>query len=128
MSNSATTIFDRIASQWKDDPHKSAYIAEARDQTSINFYCQNYELAVALRAAHNMAIDKSATEGGQTGGGEVASKKEGELSISYHKGSSTGSVTDEYFNKSIYGIRLKALRTGSGVTVSVAGITSQDIF
>jgi hypothetical protein len=128
MSSSATTIFDRIASQWKDDPDKSAYIAEARDQTSVNFYCQNYELAVALRAAHNMAIIKPATEGGQTGGGEVASKKEGDLAISYHKGSSTGSVTDEYFNKSTYGIWLKSLRTGSGVTISMAGITNQDIF
>jgi hypothetical protein len=128
MADSASVIFDRIAKQWKDDPDKAAYIAEARDQTSVNFYAKNYELAVALRAAHNMAIDKQGTEGGQTGGGEVSSKKEGDLSISYHKGSSTGSVTDEYFNKSIYGIRLKALRTGSGVTVSVAGIDQNDLF
>lgn len=116
---SATSIFDRIASQLKDDPEKSAYIVEAQGQTSQAYYGTNYDLAVALRAAHNMTIDKQSISGA-SGGGEIASMREGDLGISYHK-SDGGSNDNDYLNKTNYGIRLLGLRRGTCPSVSVTG-------
>jgi hypothetical protein len=116
---SATSIFDRIASHLKDDPEKSEYISEAQGQTSSDYYGSNYDLAVALRAAHNMTIDKQ-SESGADGGGEIASKREGDLAIGYHK-SDGGGDDNDYLNKTNYGVRLLGLRRGTCPSVSVTG-------
>lgn len=122
---SASTIFDEIASNLSADPNKSTYISRARDQTSSFFYgTTNYELAVALLAAHNMTLDKASITG--TGTGELAGKREGDLSVTYQK-SGADSPGGSDFDLTNYGKRLKGLRAGSGSFMYVQGVEEVDL-
>ncbi len=79
----ATAILDIIAPQFASDDDKTSFIGYARGRTSLSYYGTNLEMAVALRAAHMMTLRDIAVAGG--GGGEVASKREGDLAIFYYK-------------------------------------------
>jgi hypothetical protein len=117
---SATSIFDRIASHLKDDPEKSEYISEAQGQTSSDYYGTNYDRAVALRAAHNMTIDKPAESGVNSSGGQIVGKREGDLSLTFSQsGIEPGSNED--LSRTSYGVTLLGLRKGTCPSVSVTG-------
>lgn len=116
MAQTASAIFDIIASQYATDPNKTDYITWARDMTSTCWYGDNTERAIALRAAHMLTLDKRAQDNG--GGGEIASKREGDLAISYHKGN-----TDDNSDLALtpYGRQLAGLRKASGAFIGVTG-------
>lgn len=116
MSQGASAIFDIIAPQLASDPAKTDYISWARDRTNICYYGTQAERAVALRAAHMMTLDKLVQSSG--GSGEIASKREGDLSISYHK-SSNGQGSD--LSSTGYGRQLIGLMEGSGAFIGVTG-------
>lgn len=122
--STASSIFDKIAPQYITDPDKADFIALSRGQISTCFYGTNTELAVALRAAHMMVtrdIEKAKYDSGGAGG-EIASKREGDLSVSYHKAESgNSSVKDLYLLLSSYGKQLAELRAGSGAFIGVTG-------
>jgi len=113
----ASQILDLIAPQYMADPNKASFIILARGQTSLCFYGTNYERAVALRTAHMLALRDAAQSG--AGGGEVASKREGDLAIAYHK--STIGDGDSDLVLTIYGKQLMGLTAGSGPVIGVTG-------
>lgn len=121
MTQSASSIFDLIAPQYSSDASKNDFIVLARTRVSACFYNDNYEQAVALMAAHMMAM-RDISESSGASGGEIASKREGDLAISYHKSTGGGSEsTDEDLKKTNFGIQLIGLRDGSGAYVGVTG-------
>ena len=62
MGLTASQIFQTFP-DIKDDVDANTYIALARLQTSSVYYGSRYELAVALRAAHNLTLSKPALYG-----------------------------------------------------------------
>jgi hypothetical protein len=111
MSLTATTIFDLIAPQYKDNTDKSNWLLMASDELSSCFYGKKYNRAVALYAAHLMAV--SLRPGGSSGdAGTVSSKKEGDLSISY---SNVGDIRDADLGQTSYGRQLMALKKKANV-------------
>lgn len=119
---SASTIMDTIAPQFATDPNKASTISLARIQTNRCFYGTKTEYAVALRAAHMLTINKISENEHVQGGGEIASKREGDLSVSFHKSSDNGKSQDD-LSLSKYGRQLKGLRAGSGPFM---GVISQE--
>lgn len=114
--STASEIMETIAPQYNTDPKKASFILLAKDRTSADFFGTNYEMAVALRASHMMTLRDIAEAGG--GGGEIASKREGDLAISYHK---SGSNDDDDLSSTSYGTQLQGLKRGSGVFIGVTG-------
>ena len=119
MSQSASSILDLIAPQFSDDPDKASFIKLARDRTNTCVFGTNTELAVAYRAAHMMAKRDAAKATGGAGG-QVASKKEGDLAISYHK-SDTSKSGDSDLEETSYGNDLLGLIKGNIPAVGVTG-------
>lgn len=116
----ASAILDIIAPQFKDDTDKASFISLARGQTSSCFYGTKTEQAVALRTAHMMALrDIAEAQASLGGAGEIASKREGDLAISFHKSSANGESKDADLNLTSYGKQLIGLRAGSGPFMGV---------
>lgn len=82
-------------------PGYQVYIDMATARTSQGFFHAQYELAIALRAAHMYTLNTK--QGGQAG--VVTYKMEGRLAVSY---GGTGVIRDE-LELSNYGLQLKAL-------------------
>ena len=118
MALGASAILDIVAPQFATDPNKSDFITLATGRTNINFYGDNANLAIALRAAHMMTL-RDLGEAGGTGGGELASKREGDLALSFHKGSQSDSDGDLALTS--YGRQLQGLTRGSGAFIGVTG-------
>jgi len=116
MSTGASAYFDIIAPQYASESNKSQYISLARARTSTCWYGDNAEYAIALRAAHMMMLDKRAQDNG--GGGEISSKREGDLAISYHKGQSSGNSD---LSLTPYGRQLMGMRRERGTLIGVTG-------
>lgn len=111
---SASTQLGVVAPQFDAADDRATFIANATLQTNVAFYGGNSDLAIALRAAHELTMRANAQAGG---GGEIASKREGDLSIAYHKSDSkTGGL-----GSTTYGIWLQGLRKGSGMAIGVTG-------
>jgi hypothetical protein len=117
MAGDASAIFDIIAPRYASDPDKADFISLARDRTRENWYSANYEMAVALRAAHMIAFRDLAEATGGTGG-EIASKREGDLGVSFHRGSGGGASE---LARTSYGQQLLGLRKASGAFIGVTG-------
>ena len=117
MALGASAILDIIAPQYATDPNKSTFISLATGRTSSCFYGDNYTLAIALRAAHMLAMRDRGESG--SGGGELASKREGDLAVSFHKG--TESDGDGDLALTSYGRQLQGLTQGSGAFIGVTG-------
>ncbi len=119
MSQSASSILDIIAPQYKTDDDKASFLTLARQRTNTCVFGDNTELAVAYRAAHMMAKrDIAGATGG--GGGQLASKREGDLAIAYHKSSSGGS-SDSDLTETSFGNDLLGLIKGNIPAVAVLG-------
>jgi len=125
MSLSASEIFDTIASVYATDPDKSKYLEMAALQTSVCNYGTSYNLAIALRAAHAITVNKSGDFPGGSGGG-VVSKKEGDLSISY--GNITGKGSVDWLSLTPYGKQLIGLSKGKTLTMGVTGSAAANLF
>lgn len=117
MAQTASSILDIIAPQYKTDPDKNDFISFARAQTSTCFYSTNTEMAIALRAAHMLVLRDRAESGNS---GEIASKREGDLAISFHKSSSSSPGGGD-LGLTTYGQQLQGLRKGSGAFIGVLG-------
>jgi hypothetical protein len=119
MASTATQILDVIAPQYKTDQDKDTFLVLARGQTSTCYYGTNTELAVALRAAHMMALrDLGKATGGS--GGQLASKREGDLAVAFHKSGDGKGSSD--LDQTSFGTQLKGLTKSSGMAISVTGI------
>lgn len=125
MAMSSSTIFDAICPQYAANPAKATFIAMAEERTSPTSYGDKRSYAVAYRAAHDMTLALAVEFAGGTTG-EVASKKEGDLQISYFKASAAGSsvsAADAELGMTTYGKRLLALTKGNICSFGVTGTT-----
>lgn len=117
----ASQVFDIKVPQYSSDANKASYIELARQQTNSCWFGTNYEYAVGLRAAHMIILDKDVYTSGVSSTGGVQSKKEGDLSISFHKESSSvkPNGNDNYLNKTNPGRELLALMRTRGISMGV---------
>lgn len=114
---SASTILSVIASQFDSNPDRNEYLSMAENQTNRCWYGRNADRAVALRAAHMMALDTSPIrQNGETGA--ISSKKEGDLAIGFVAGAGQG-IND--LDQTHYGKQLKALTAGGGFMLGITG-------
>ena len=114
MAQSASAILDIIAPQFQSDPNKADVIALARGRTSRNVFGDNYEYAVALRAAHMLTLISQQQSGTA---GNVASKTEGDLSISFSAAEDSGGS----LHLTTYGQQLKQLIRENVVGIGITG-------
>lgn len=117
----ASDILSLIASRFDDDANRSQYLALAESRTSSTYYGPNRSEAVALRAAHMMLVNEGANASTGDNIGPVASKSEGDLSISYGR-VDTGAFFDPDLSSTSYGRQLLALRRASGTGIRVSGL------
>ena len=114
----------------KDDPDLTTYIELARLQTSACFYGSKYELAVALRAAHNLVISKPKLYGSIAQiQGARASRRLKDQSESYFDGGitpngGTTSAGNKLLASTVYGQQLLQLMTMAGPSLRVIGAPS----
>lgn len=108
-------ILQAIAPQIAASAAIDTHITLAQLQTSKCAFGAKYELAVALRAAHTALLAES-RPGGETG--NIASKSEGELSVSF---GGSGFSSDAYLSSTHFGQQLLSLTKGSVLPMSVTG-------
>ena len=104
--------FDAMAPQFKESSDKTVFFGLASLRTSLEFYGDRYNLAVALRAAHMMEL---ANRGGTSG--MVSAHSEGDLSESF---AAVGS-TESDLSQTSFGSMLISLRSSSGSGTMVTG-------
>ena len=116
----ASTILSAIAPQFDSDSNRSVHLNLATQRTSRDCFGVNYELAIALRAAHTLTLSKNAiNSGGATGG--VKSMREGDLAISYGGASSIKGNQD--LNQTSYGVQLQGLINENIVGINITGLS-----
>lgn len=118
MSQSVQTILEAIAPAVAASPGVAVYIELATGRTSTCYYGEQANYAIALRAAH---IGSLALRGGGAGdAGSIASKKEGDLAVSY---SSTmkGVNSEADLSQTSYGLQLIDLRDSLNAPIGVTG-------
>lgn len=114
----------------RDDVDIATYIELARLQTSKTYYGTRYELAVALRAAHNLTLSKPQMYGESSmKPGAVASKRQQDLSASFYDNTpqfAGGGVSAglKLLGTTSYGQQLLQLMTMCNTSVSVIGAIS----
>lgn len=111
----ALTIDQILSTKCPDlyaDPNRATYIALAKDRVSSCAFGLNYNLAVALLAAHDYTMDSRTL----ASAGTISSKKEGGLSISYGGISAVGDL-----EQSTYGMAFKRLAKSSRLGIAVLG-------
>lgn len=117
-----------VAPALMQDPSLDVYIQMAEERTTRSFYGHKYNHAVALMAAHIafrlgsgiMGAGSGSAEGGSTG--SIASKHEGDLSVSYGSGAASAASVgtgDADLAQSRWGLMLLALRKGCRPFVGV---------
>lgn len=111
----ASAILSAIAPQFDADSNRSTHLQLATKRTNSTCFGENYNYAVALRAAHTLTLYQRAQS---TGGaaGSVTDKREGDLSISFSAGG------DSDLDLTSYGKELKGLIKGNIVATDVCGL------
>lgn len=114
---SVSSILSRIAPQYDSTPDRNGFISDAESMTNRCWYGVNADRAVALMAAHMIALNTSLIrQNGETGA--ISSKKEGDLAIGFVAGAGQG-IND--LDQTHYGKQLKHLRAGGGAFLGVTG-------
>jgi hypothetical protein len=126
MAMSASEILNAIAPTLGSPEQRTVFLAMAEEQTSNTSFGDRRPYAVAYRAAHEMTLllDPAFSSGT---GGAIASKKEGDLSISYFKGGSgaTGNGSSD-LSLTVFGQRLISLGKRTILTLSVTGMAGAE--
>ena len=119
--STASEILSAIASRFDGAANRDLFLQMAESRTSSTYYGLNRSDAVALRAAHLLTVNEAANASDGENMGPVASKSEGDLSVSYGKLSS-GAGGDSDLASTSYGRQLLGLRRASGTGVQVTGV------
>ena len=112
-------VLSAIAPAYGSNPASAVYLELAAERTSGTFFGTRYSHAVALRAAHMMAVNLDPLRANGVAG-TITQKQEGDLSISFGAGNA-GTITDADLAQTSYGRQLDALIKGSGAFVGVSG-------
>ena len=118
---SASEILSAIAPEFYSVSSRATFLDMAESRTSSAFYGGNRSQAVALRAAHMLALTSSGSAeriGGA--GGPISSKSEGQLSVAFGSRSSSSS-SDSDLEQTSFGVQLLGLQRSSGAAVRVGG-------
>jgi len=121
MSLTIEQTLDSIAPQLAADTEKANHITFAVQQTNLTKFGDNYNLAVALRAAHSLTLKDIQNGIGAGTGGKIISKREGDLAVNF---AATRFVSDgdPYLNQTAYGMQLLSLINSTIMPVSLAGL------
>lgn len=115
MGGTPESILDTIAPQFQSRADKADFLSLAASRTNACFFGVQANYATALRAAHLLTL-LTTRPNGETG--NIASKSEGDLSLSFGGG---GSSNDGDLTATYYGQQLLQLRKGSGAFIGVTG-------
>lgn len=96
-------ILQAINPNLYNDANRDIYVELATNQTDRCYFGANYNLAIALRASHMYILANRPN--GETG--QINSKKEGDLSVSFSTGKSSGASDD--LSQTNYGMQLQTL-------------------
>lgn len=118
----ASEILSAIAPRFDADANRAMFLQMAESRTSSTYYGENRSEAVALRAAHLLVVNEAANASDGENMGPIASKSEGDLSVSYGKLDAGASGGDADLSSTAYGRQLIGLRRGSGTGVRVTGV------
>lgn len=108
-------ILGAIAPNAIIDPDKDIHIQLATQRTNSVCFGENYEYAIALRAAHTISLKQRSESVIGDSGGNVSSKKEGKLSLTF----SSSLNGDEDLSQTSYGKQLIGLKKGNIPPISV---------
>jgi len=114
----------------RDDVDIDTYIELARLQTSSSFYGTKYELAVALRAAHNLTLSKPAIYGRTSmKSGSPASRRQQDLSETFYESVpqlAGGATTpgNKLLTTTVYGQQLLQLMSMSNTSMRAVGTSA----
>jgi len=127
MTLSASQIFQTYP-KLRDDIDAATYIELARLQTSSTYYGTRYELAVALRAAHNLTLAKPKMyETSSSLSGPHAGKRQQDLSESFYNSTpqfAGGGVSAglKLLTLTVYGQQLLQIMSMSNTSMSAVGV------
>ena len=119
--STASEILSAIAPRFDGAANRALFLQMAESRTSSTYYGENRSDAVALRAAHLLTVNEAANASDGESMGPIASKSEGDLSVSYGKLSS-GAGADSDLASTSYGRQLQGLMRSSGTGIRVTGI------
>lgn len=119
MAYTAEQLLSALAPNYASDPEKSLFITVAASRTSSCAFGDNYNIAVALRAAHLMTMRDRGTNGGTAG--TISSIKEGDISVSYSN--KMGDITSD-LEQTSFGQQLLELIKTNIPAYSVAGLSN----
>ena len=119
--STASEILSAIASRFDGAANRALFLQMAESRTSSTYYGPNRSDAVALRAAHLLAVNEAANASDGESLGPVASKSEGDLSVSYGKIGNGGGV-DYDLSSTSYGRQLIGIRRSSGTGIRTTGV------
>lgn len=119
--STASEILSAIAPRFDGSANRALFLQMAESRTNSTYYGENRSDAVALRAAHFLTVNEAANASDGESMGPIASKSEGDLSVSYGKLSS-GAGADSDLASTSYGRQLLGLRRASGTGVQVTGL------
>jgi hypothetical protein len=115
---SASTILAAIAPQFDNSAYRADHLELATLRVSVGWFGAKYDFAVALVAAHMLSLNTSSDrQNGETG--TIASKKEGDLSISFSSGGMSDAMGD--YDQTHYGKQFINLRKSCGIAMSITG-------
>lgn len=103
------------------DANMNVYIESAQLTIDSEAYGTKYNYAVALRACHDYTITTQQNTVG--GGGQILSKKEKNLAVTYSNSSTSVKSGDEYLKLTNFGLELLSIQKG---TLNRFGITGSE--
>jgi hypothetical protein len=121
MASTVEEILGAIAPQFASSPALPVFKELAELRTSAEFFESKYNLAVALRIAHNMTLASPTSGRGLGEAGPVTSKSEGDLSLSFGGSGSKTQDADADLAQTHFGLQLISLRRGCKPFFGVTG-------
>lgn len=121
MSYSISVTLDKEAPQFASDTDKAYYIAQAQLLYDSDCYTDQYNLVVALQAAHDMTIRDLQQGAGSGSSGNVTSKREGDQAISFGSSGSSNTNSDNYLNLTRYGQKIIHIKRSTILGLRASG-------
>jgi hypothetical protein len=116
-----TDIISAICPKLSAASTLSIFIELATDLTSVKYFKANFNMAVALRAAHMFTLSQRNL--GE--GGSITNKAEGKLSMGFSASKTEMTATDNDLDQTGYGRQLKSLIAGQFPAIGVLGVNDK---
>jgi hypothetical protein len=112
MALTPVQIIETVCPELASSPSRDAFIQMAVETTDKGVFGQVYPYAIAYLACHSFTLFSEEGGSGYAGTGKIASKSEGDVSVSYFDDStnSAASASSTEYGKTKYGEMYLALR------------------